>query len=457
MESKRELASSRVGQTLRGKWRLEALLGVGGMAAVYAATHRNGRRGAVKIPHPHIAADPVLRIRFLMEARATNAIEHPGVVAVLDDDEAEDGAPFLVMELLEGLNAEEALRASGPFPWQEALRVAEGMLSALAAAHERGIIHRDIKPDNVFLCRDGRIKILDFGIARAEDGASVTQTGATLGTPAYMAPEQAMGQRERVGPATDVWAVGATMFTLLTGRFVHQGTSINEVLVMAATRPAPPLGSLATLPVSVAEFIDKSLAFSPENRFKDAAVMLEALRAVRESPGPLSQSTRGPDANGIALEGAPTRSVPVLLPPGAVNSSLVTAPTEVAVSNPASVSSAPQKTSEQSPSQPRGAWALLGLLAVVLVGGGARWWMHTAPSVSPPSPNSSGESPSEPREVASSNATTAPRPEPSALAPPSASSAPVAIVAAPSASVPQRPAIAQPRPPVTDSIYDRRR
>ncbi|MCS6902177.1 MAG: serine/threonine-protein kinase [Myxococcales bacterium] len=321
------LAEARVGQTLRGKWTLQRLLGVGGMAAVYAAVHRNGRRGAVKILHPHIAADPVLRARFLQEARVVNTIDHPGIVAVLDDDE-EEGSPFLVMELLEGRSLEEAFRGVKQLPWEEVLRIAEGLLEALAAAHEAGVVHRDLKPDNVFLCQDGRVKILDFGIARVEEGVSMTQTGTTLGTPTYMAPEQAIGQKDQIGPATDVWAVGATMFTLLTGRYVHEGSTLNQVLVMAATRPAPPIGSLVVLPDSIAALVDRSLAFDPSERFPNARAMLEALRLARKNLGPIRLKIHDMDPSartvaGVpALSGEPTLAAPSGPAPSASSSAI---------------------------------------------------------------------------------------------------------------------------------------
>ncbi|MCU0657900.1 MAG: serine/threonine protein kinase [Polyangiaceae bacterium] len=210
-------ARSRIGRLLRDKWKLERLLGVGGMAAVYAATHRNGSKAAVKVLHLELSLDPKMRERFLREGYVANTVDHPGAVRVLDDDRDDDGSVFLVMELLDGesLEARQA-RLGGHLPPEEALLLMDQLLAVLAAAHARGIVHRDIKPENLFLRTDSELKLLDFGIARLRDNsASATRTGMTMGTPAFMAPEQALGQSERIGPPSDLWAVGATLFSLL--------------------------------------------------------------------------------------------------------------------------------------------------------------------------------------------------------------------------------------------------
>src|SRR6185295_5196647 len=160
----------------------------GGMACVYAATHRNGMRGAVKLLHPEFALDEGTRARFLREGYVANRVAHPGAVQVLDDDATEDGTVFLVMELLEGeaLRTRAASRPGGKLEIIEVLNIADQLLDVLAAAHARGIVHRDIKPDNLFWTRDGRLKVLDFGIARAleiEGLSGGTKTGSVIGTP----------------------------------------------------------------------------------------------------------------------------------------------------------------------------------------------------------------------------------------------------------------------------------
>ena len=178
-------AAKRIGATLRDKWVLEELLGVGGMASVYAARHKIGRRDAIKILHKKVAESDQLRARFEQEAHAVNAFRHPGVVEIRDVDTTEDGAPFLVMELLDGETLAQRLDREHSVEARHILQIAEQVLDVLAAAHARGIIHRDIKPDNLFLSKDGKVKVLDFGIARvrsADKRALTTKAGVTLGT-----------------------------------------------------------------------------------------------------------------------------------------------------------------------------------------------------------------------------------------------------------------------------------
>jgi hypothetical protein len=289
-------AARRLGDTLKGKWRLDNVLGVGGMAVVYSATHRNGKRVAVKMLHPALAASEEVRARFLREGYVANAVGHEGAVSVLDDDEiTADGSVFLVMELLDGetLDALWSRRGSR-LPVTEALGIAVGVLDVLAAAHDQGIVHRDIKPENLFVTRTGAVKVLDFGIARLREMSvrtSATQGGVTMGTPAFMPPEQARGRWDDVDARTDVWAVGATLFVLLTGRNVHTADTTNELLLAAMTKPAPPIGSiLPELDERVAGIVDKALSFERLERWTDARAMQSALLATG-APAPRAQST----------------------------------------------------------------------------------------------------------------------------------------------------------------------
>jgi serine/threonine protein kinase len=277
-------ASARIGQVLRGKWRIDRLLGVGGMAAVYEGTHRNGKRGAIKLLHPEVSTDTDARRRFLQEGYAANRVEHPGAVSVLDDDVTEDGSVFLVMELLEGQAVSDLAedRPDHRLDLATTVRIADQALDVLASAHERGIVHRDVKPENLFLTRDGAIKVVDFGLARVEEhqsGVSATRTGNTMGTPAFMAPEQALGNWSEVDARTDLWAIGATMFSLLTGRLVHQATNVQQMLLAAMTKPAPPLRSVQPeIPVGIADVVDRALAFDRDARWPSARAMQGALR-----------------------------------------------------------------------------------------------------------------------------------------------------------------------------------
>jgi serine/threonine protein kinase len=291
-----ERARARVGSVLRDKLTIDGVLGVGGMAVVYAATHRNRRRFAVKMLHPELSAVPDIRARFLREGYAANSVDHPCAVAVVDDDVTDDGAAFLVMELLEGASLEALWERLGPLPPPAVTAAAHALLDLLDCAHAKGIVHRDIKPANLFVTRAGALKVLDFGIARVRDAAvssaSATSTGTMLGTPAFMAPEQALGNTADVDERTDVWAVGATMFTLLSGRYVHDAQTAPQMLIHAATRPAPALGSVAPhVPAAVRDVVDRALAFEKAARWPSAREMGQALAEAHRAcfgadPGP---------------------------------------------------------------------------------------------------------------------------------------------------------------------------
>jgi serine/threonine-protein kinase len=275
----------RVGSTLHGKYTLERVLGVGGMAAVYLGVHRNGHRVAVKVLHSEVSLDDVQAARFVREGYIANSIEHRGAVRVIDDDITEDGVRFLVMELLEGETLEQVReRSGGRLPLREALVVGYRLLDALEAAHEKGIVHRDIKPENVFLTRDGELKILDFGVAHFRASGAVpleTYAGALLGTPAFMPPEQALGHRDDIDARADVWAVGALLFTLLTGQFVHAARSIAEMVMWAATRPARSLAVAdPDIPPTIVRVIDRALQFDKIRRWPTARAMQLAITDV---------------------------------------------------------------------------------------------------------------------------------------------------------------------------------
>ena len=301
-------AEARVGQVLRNKWRIDRLLGVGGMAAVYAGEHRNGKRGAIKMLHLELAIDEDARRRFLQEGYAANRVDHPGAVSVLDDDVAEDGAVFVVMELLEGrtLDALADAQPDARLDVATVLGITDQVLDVLAAAHDKGIVHRDLKPENLFLTREGQVKVLDFGLARIQEHqpGHATRTGNAMGTPAFMAPEQALGNWSEVDARTDLWAVGASMFTLLTGRLVHQATTVQQLMLAAMTKPAAPLRSVdASLPVAVAEVIDRALRFDRAERWPDARSMQRAVRELLpRAAAPLPLAPLGAATAAIAAQ-----------------------------------------------------------------------------------------------------------------------------------------------------------
>jgi serine/threonine-protein kinase len=291
-------AAERIGRVLCGKWALEAVVGIGGLAVVYAATHRAGRRVAVKMLHPEVSASPEIRARFVREAHVANRIGHPGVVPVIDDDVTEHGEAFLVMELLDGETLQQRRkRWGGRLPPAEVLRYADAVLDVLVAAHAKGILHRDIKLENLFVTRDGRVVVLDFGLAgligSASDGATIV--GLPMGSPPFMSPEQATGQWEKVDARSDVFSVAASMYRAMTGAFIHGSGTPSQLLVSACTKQAPSIRTrLPELPEPVARVIDRALAFDPAQRFQSAHEMQGAVReamAALNQLAPLSQLT----------------------------------------------------------------------------------------------------------------------------------------------------------------------
>jgi serine/threonine-protein kinase len=323
------LASKRIGTVLRGKYRIDSVLGVGGMAVVYAATHRNTKRFAVKMLHPELSIREDIRTRFLREGYVANSVQHPGAVAVLDDDVAEDGSAFLVMELLEGTTVDALWEKHGQkLPLAAVLGIGHQLLDVLVAAHANGIVHRDIKPENLFVTTEGQVKVLDFGIARLKDVASssATSTGLVMGTPAFMAPEQALGKTSEIGAQSDIWAAGAVLFTLASGRYVHEGESAQHIVIQAATTPPRSLATvLPDAPKEVVQLVDHALAFDKSARWASAAVMQKGVASAMRGASPrgavlnlLSRKpTRdaavelnAPEARTVALRGESPASVP---------------------------------------------------------------------------------------------------------------------------------------------------
>jgi len=272
--------TARVGSVIKGKWTIEGLLGVGGMAAVYAASHRNGQRAALKILHADFAREKTICERFLREAYVSNKVNHSATVQVLDDDMTEQGEPFLIMELLIGETVRDAWKKCGrTMPIGRVLQICERVVDCLASCHVINVIHRDLKPANIFITEDGEIKVLDFGVAQMRDATSErTATGTALGTPAYMSPEQAMGLVDQLDGRADLFSVGAMMHALITGHRINNGRTEQEALVMAATKPVPSVARLAPhLPIELIKVIDKALAWDRRNRFQDSREMQRGL------------------------------------------------------------------------------------------------------------------------------------------------------------------------------------
>jgi serine/threonine-protein kinase len=294
-ETERKLdAVAKVGTLLDGKWHLDRLIAIGGWGAVYEATHRNGIRGAVKVLDPCLTISHEARQRFLREGRLANRVQHPGVVRVLDDDEAEDGTVYLVMELLEGSTLEQLATRSpgGRLDMQKAFECGIQIAETLSEAHASGVVHRDIKPENLLLTNDGIVKLLDFGIAASVNGdrsPRLTRSGAPIGTPAFMAPEQARGQWELVDHQSDIFSLGASLFTLLTGTLVNEAETVAQMLVLTMSRKSPSLAELLPdAPEAVVRAIDGALEIEKSKRWSSADAMRDALeegaRALANAP-----------------------------------------------------------------------------------------------------------------------------------------------------------------------------
>ncbi len=320
-------ALARIGTTLRGKYTLDGLLGEGGMAVVFSATHRNKKRFAVKMLYPEVSIYDDIRARFLKEGYVANTVAHPGVVQVLDDDVAEDGSAFLVMELLEGATAGALAEGNdGRLDVRTVLTIAHELLDALSAAHDKGIVHRDLKPANIFITSEGTLKVLDFGIARIREAAkqsgdSSTATGVMMGTPAYMPPEQAMGKSNEVDARTDLWAVGATMFNMMSGRNVHEGENPTLTMIASATQQARSISSLLpNLPHDIAFIIDKATAFDKALRWQTAKEMQEAIAKLHQEKfgEPVSEATLEDVCRRTTIKKPPTGTVVIARTPANV-------------------------------------------------------------------------------------------------------------------------------------------
>jgi serine/threonine-protein kinase len=268
-------------EVLGNRYELGRLIGAGGMADVYEGFDRLlGRQVAVKIPHPQLARDPAFLARFRREASMAASLTHPGVVAVYDSGQ-DDGISYMVMEYVEGATLSAVLRAEGAFEPGRAADLAAAVCAALGAAHAKGLIHRDIKPSNIMLARDGRVKVMDFGVARTLT-ASVTLTGSVgiVGTAKYMSPEQARGAS--VDGRSDLYSLGVCLYECLSGRPPFEGDSPVAIATRHVYATPPPLRSLRPdLPPAYEAVTARAMAKDPANRYQTAAELAEDLRRAR--------------------------------------------------------------------------------------------------------------------------------------------------------------------------------
>jgi serine/threonine-protein kinase len=279
----------------QGRYRVEDVLGRGGMASVYLARDAElDRPVAVKVLAEHLADQPDFRDRFLREARLAAQISHPNVVQVFDVGE-EDGAPFIVMECVEGSTLADELKERGRLEAEEVVDLALQICGGLEHAHATGLVHRDIKPQNLLLRPDGTVKIADFGIARAAETTRLTQIGSVLGTAAYLAPEQALG--EEVTASADIYSLGCVLYELLAGRTPYVFQTLPELVVKHREETIAPLRELRP---EVSERLEAAvmhaLARNPDYRPESAAAFAEELAAASPDPPtrplPVASGTR---------------------------------------------------------------------------------------------------------------------------------------------------------------------
>ncbi|MBI3204917.1 MAG: protein kinase [Myxococcales bacterium] len=277
------LAKQRIGQVVAGKWPIEKLIGLGGMAAVYLSHDEAGTAVAIKVLHSEFSTNDGVRQRFIREAKLTQAVDHSGRVEIYDEGQSDEGDPYFVMELLEGVTLDKLWkRHNRALPVEYALEIIDRVLDFLAVCHGMNIVHRDLKPANIFVTDSGYVKVLDFGVARLrEAGVDPTLAGTALGTPAYMAPEQALGSNDRIDARTDLFSIGAVLHAMLSGKRLHEGRSHQEAFVLAATRPAPSVArAKSDLPPDVVALVDRALQWDPRNRFQSAQEMRDEIARV---------------------------------------------------------------------------------------------------------------------------------------------------------------------------------
>jgi serine/threonine protein kinase len=273
------------GRTLRSKYEVVALVGEGGMGTVWSARHAvTGRKLAIKVLDERFLGNEAVVQRFGREARAASAIQHPGIVEVLDLDSTDEGVPFLVMEFLEGETLGQRIAKRGRLDQEEAVRIFRSLLEALAAAHAHGVVHRDLKPDNIHLVPAGRsgeaVKILDFGISQKADETAqqkLTVVGSVLGTPHYMSPEQALGEKS-VDFRSDLYAAGVVLYECVVGDVPFNATNYNRLLrIILDETPEPPVSRGAQITPEVERLILWAVEKDRELRIPSAKEMLRWL------------------------------------------------------------------------------------------------------------------------------------------------------------------------------------
>ncbi|MEI7892184.1 MAG: serine/threonine-protein kinase [Myxococcales bacterium] len=285
-----------IGKQIGAKYVVRAVLGEGGMGTVYEAEHMAiGRAVAIKVLHPSQAKKKDAVKRFHQEARAAGAIGHPNICEVYDLGTMDDGSPYLVMEKLVGETLADRIASEGGLPFDDVIDVITQVLSGLVVAHEKGIVHRDIKPENVFLTKrvgcPALVKLLDFGVSKMiapllggenQEDLDLTRTGMVMGTPYYMSPEQARGDRN-LDARVDLFACGVIMYEALTGRRPYTAANYNALLLqILTTKPRPARDFRPALPLGFDEVLEKAMARARDDRFADAAAFQRDLQGLRD-------------------------------------------------------------------------------------------------------------------------------------------------------------------------------
>ena len=274
------------GQPFDGRYRVLGRLGVGGMATVYLAEDSSlGRKVALKVMAERYAEDGEFVERFRREAQAAARLNHPNIIAVYDRGEA-DGRPYIAMEYLQGRTLKQVIQKEGQLPPERAIAIAMQVLAGLRYAHEHGVVHRDVKPHNVLVGDDGRIKVTDFGIAHAGD-PQMTEVGSIVGTAQYLSPEQARGRS--VGPQTDIYSLGVVLYEMLAGRVPFEGDSSVAIAMQHVSDAPPPLQALAPdVPDSLALVVAHAMLKDPAQRYGSADEFGADLDRVRRGLTPVA-------------------------------------------------------------------------------------------------------------------------------------------------------------------------